>query len=240
MYIEAVHRLSDVGAVITLAVHGISKEGFDADWRIVEFLTIDGDVGNRCEIFDEADLDAALAKFEELSRPTPRLENAASQAYERLRAHFAARDWEAMTAMLASDAVSDDRRRTANAGSRRGPEAAIQDAHAMTDLGFTNVTSTVIAIRGERLVLMRARYFGPDGEAAAFYTEVLNLVEIGADNRIVGRVCSTPTTSTPPSPNSTPDTSRAKGPPTRTYGPSSPVASARSAGTSYRRPRPIA
>ena len=143
-----------------------------------------------------------------------------------------------MTAMLASDAVSDDRRRTANAGSRSGPEAAIQDAHAMTDLGFTNVTSTVMATRGERLVLMRARYFGPDGDAAAFYTEVLNLVEIDADNRIVGVSGSTPTTSTPLSPSLMLDTSRARGPPTRTYGPSSSVASPRCAGTSCRRPRP--
>ncbi len=51
MYIEAVHQLNDVGAVITLAVHGISQEGFDADWRIVEVLTRDGDVGSRCEVY---------------------------------------------------------------------------------------------------------------------------------------------------------------------------------------------
>jgi hypothetical protein len=32
-------------------------------------LTVDGDLINRCEIFDEADIDAALARFDELSRP---------------------------------------------------------------------------------------------------------------------------------------------------------------------------
>ena len=188
VYIEVVHRLSNLGVVITQAAHGTSQQGFEAEWRENSVFTFDGDLLSRCEIFDDADLDAALAKFEELSRSAPQLENAAARAYERLRAHFAASDWEAMTAMLASDAVSDDRRRTANAGIRRGPEAAIQDAHAMTDLGFTDLTSTVIATRGERLVLMRARYSGPDRGDAAFYTEVLNLVEIGADDRIVGRV----------------------------------------------------
>jgi hypothetical protein len=30
--------------------------------------TVDGDLINRCELFDEADLDAALARFDELSR----------------------------------------------------------------------------------------------------------------------------------------------------------------------------
>ena len=42
-------------------------------------LTVDGDLISRCELFDEADLDAALARFDELSRPAPRLENAASR-----------------------------------------------------------------------------------------------------------------------------------------------------------------
>ena len=37
MYIEAVHRLNDLGAVVTLAAHGTSHEGFDAEWRAVEF-----------------------------------------------------------------------------------------------------------------------------------------------------------------------------------------------------------
>jgi hypothetical protein len=33
-------------------------------------MSIDGDQFNRCEVFDEADLDAALARFDELSTPT--------------------------------------------------------------------------------------------------------------------------------------------------------------------------
>ena len=62
---------------------GPRNEGFDAEWRVIEYLTVEGDLVSRCEIFDEADLDAALAKFDELSRPAPRLENAASQVDER-------------------------------------------------------------------------------------------------------------------------------------------------------------
>ena len=63
---------------------GTSHEGFDAEWRGVEIMTVDGDLVNRSEVFDEDDLEAALARFEELSQPAPRLENAASQASERL------------------------------------------------------------------------------------------------------------------------------------------------------------
>ena len=39
---------------------------FDAEWRGVEIMTVDGDLLSRAEVFDEADLDAALAKFDEL------------------------------------------------------------------------------------------------------------------------------------------------------------------------------
>ena len=58
---------------------------------------------NRCELFDEADLDAALATFEQLSRPAPLLENTASQVGERYREHFAAGDWDAMAATILAD-----------------------------------------------------------------------------------------------------------------------------------------
>ena len=95
VYIEAVHRLSNLGAVVTQASHGTSQEGFDAEWRVITFSTVEGDLINRCELFDEADLDAALARFEELSRPAPRLENAATRVTERFQA-LAAHDWDAI------------------------------------------------------------------------------------------------------------------------------------------------
>ena len=96
IHIEAVHRLSRPRSGRHPRGEGTSQEGFDAEWREVDILTVDGDLINRCELFDEADIDAALARFDELSRPAPRLENAASQVDERFWAYFAARDWDAM------------------------------------------------------------------------------------------------------------------------------------------------
>ncbi len=133
-----------------------SQEGFDAEWRMVDLVTVDGDLINRGELFDEADLDAALARFDELSRPAPRLENAASQVDERFWTYFAARDWAAMAEMLADDMFTDDRRRVVNAGVRHGRDAEIANMRAIADLG-ANVTSIVMATRGERLVLARVR-----------------------------------------------------------------------------------
>ena len=77
------HRLNNLGAVVTHVAHETSQEGFDAEWRVISVLTVDGDMINRCEVFDEADLDAAIARFDQLSRPAPRLENAASRVVER-------------------------------------------------------------------------------------------------------------------------------------------------------------
>ena len=88
-------------------------------------MTVEGDLINRCEIFDEADLDAALARFDELSRPAPRLENAASRVDERFRTYFAARDWDAMAEILADDISHDDRRQVVSAGVRHGRDAEI-------------------------------------------------------------------------------------------------------------------
>ena len=69
IYIGAVHRLSEIGAVVTHLARGISQEGFDAEWRDVHVLAVEGDMFSRCELFDEADLDTAIARFDQLSRP---------------------------------------------------------------------------------------------------------------------------------------------------------------------------
>ncbi len=95
IHIEAVHRLDTFGAVITHTASGSSPEGFDAEWRAIDVLTVEGDRITGCEIFDEADLDAALARFDELHPQTPRLENAASQVEQRFLTYFATRDWDA-------------------------------------------------------------------------------------------------------------------------------------------------
>ena len=97
VYIEAVHRLSERGAVVTQVLKGPRKRASTREWRMITIFTVEGDLISRVEVFDEADLDAALARFEELQPPTPRLENAASQVHATLQgATFATRDWDAI------------------------------------------------------------------------------------------------------------------------------------------------
>ena len=188
IYVEAVHRLSDVGVVCTHVTHGVSHEGFSAEWREVDVLMVEGDIVNHAEIFDEADFDAALAKFEELSPHQGRLKNAASEIVDRVNAYFAARDWAALGAMMATDVVDEDRRRIANAGVRHGRDALVGGVQTAADLGAQHVASTVIATRGDRLALCRLRYSGRDHRPEAFYSEALGVVEIDIDKRVIVHV----------------------------------------------------
>jgi hypothetical protein len=185
--IEAVHRLSSFGAVITATGHGTSQEGFDAEWRYIHLLTFKGNLISRGEFFDEADLDAALARFEELHAQTRRLENAASQTYGRFRSYFAARDWAAMAELLTVDTTVDDHRRVVNAEIRRGRDVEIANMRAFAEIGATTSTATVIATRGERLALCRTCISGEDQQPGAFHIEFLSVVEIDSDARITAR-----------------------------------------------------
>ena len=236
VYVETVHRLSDRGAVFTWAGHGTSQEGFEAEWRGINVLTVEGDLINRGEIFDEADIDAALARFEELHRSTPRLQNAASRADERFWMSFTAREWAAMAELAADNISTDDRRRLVNAGIRQGRDDYMADMRAIAEvLPDEDMTSTAMATRGARLALTRIRGShraqGPaKSKSAPRCCLLLKSTPTVGWCRASG---STSTTSTPLSPNSMPDTSPAKRPPTRTRGRSTQGSTPHSTGTNF-------
>ena len=186
--VATVHRLTNLGAVVAHTTHATSQEGVEVESGEIIILMVDGDLLSRCEIFNEADLDAALARFEELHSQTPRLENPASQVTERFLAQLQAGDWDAIAATLGDDFTQDDRRRVVGAGVRHGRDAEIVDLRAIADLTITNVMSTVIATRGERLALMQVRFSFRDQGPEAFLGELLGICEINADERIVADV----------------------------------------------------
>jgi hypothetical protein len=161
---------------------GTSQEGFDAEWREIGLFAFNGDLVCRFELFDETDLDAALARFDELHPQAPRLENAASRASDRYLERVVAHDLDAMAEMLADDYYTDDRRHVVGGGIH-GRDAQIVNARVGADIGLTDATPTVIATRGERLVLSRVRYSRRDQGLEAFVVEILAVVEINADDR---------------------------------------------------------
>ena len=187
IYIEEVLRLNGLGAVIGYAAQGNSHEGFEAEWRGCTLLMVEGDRVSRCEVFDEIDLDVAIARFDELSRPVHQLKNAASRVSERLNASFAARDWAAMADLLTEDFYGDDRRQVVKVD-LHGRDAAIESFRAAAEFGVPDAKASILATRGERLALTRVRYSLSDEEPDAFHVELLQIVEIDGDERVTGLV----------------------------------------------------
>lgn len=189
IYVEAVHRLTDRGAVITHVAKGTSQDGSDVEWRMVDTLVVDGGLISHCEMFDEADLDTALARLEELqSRKTRRLHNMASQASQRFLAQFTNHDWAAMADIWADDYYHDDHRSIVNAGIRHGREAALANMRAVADLNITDVDVSDIATRGEHLILTRSVFSFRDQDPEAFVAEQLDVGEFNAEGRLAASV----------------------------------------------------
>src|SRR6185437_5098175 len=119
-------------------------------------------------------------RFDQLNRPAPRLENAATRAYERYRGYFADRDWAAMTELLTADTFVVDHRRSVNSGVRRGRDVEIANMQAVAEIGAEKITATVVATRGDRLGLCRTCIWGGN-QPGAFRIEFFSVVEITAD-----------------------------------------------------------
>ena len=150
--IESVHRLTDLGAVFTHVGKGTSRDGFDAEWRTVDIMTVDGDLINRSELFDEDDLDAALARFDELTRNAPRLENEATRIGEQLADAYNRRDLDTYISLASPDGLFIDRRQ----GLHSELEASLrQNLQAVLNVSPNSFEMTwePIATRGSRLSL---------------------------------------------------------------------------------------
>ncbi len=92
--IEAVHRLSGFGAVVTHVQHGTSTEGFDAEWRMIQVLIVEADRISRLR-------NVRRGRPRRRARPLRRTASAGAAAGERGNrvedryfAYFAAHDWD--------------------------------------------------------------------------------------------------------------------------------------------------
>ncbi len=136
---------------------------------MIDVFTVEGDLISRFELFDEADLDAALARFDELQPQAPRLENAATKVTEPYWKHYAAREWAAMAELVARDISTDDRRRVVNVGIRHGRDEHMADMRSITEvLPDLDITTAVMATRGARSVLTRIRLVSSGMEFGEF------------------------------------------------------------------------
>jgi hypothetical protein len=180
--IEAVHRLSGFGAVIALKAYGTSTEGFAAEWRMIQLPVVEGDRVDDCEVFDEADLDSALARFDELNRPAP-LENSATRTWLRMADAFNHRDLDGFLALTPADSRGEDRRKGLRASfDEIVPPDVLQ---AMFDANPSwRCETEPLAIRGRRFALIRNRYRDTAEAGQPITSELLTVIEVRDDGRM--------------------------------------------------------
>ena len=165
-------------ALSTLDSRGTTIEGSEYQWLLHAVMVVgQTDRITRVEIFAEDAFEFALARLDELgtphTQPAPTLTNAAMRRVQGMEAAFAARDWKWFGANYAADFVADDRRPTVNSGRNVGIAPTIALSEALADT-FISVTQEPLAIRGERLVLVRRVFHQPE----SFDLEIVVLVEM--------------------------------------------------------------
>ena len=81
---------------------------------------------------------------------------------------------ECLGGKLVDDIYNGDHRRVVNAGIQHGRDAEMENMRLAAELGITHATSSVIAIRGEHLALIRAQFSQDDQKSETFHVEVLS------------------------------------------------------------------
>src|SRR5207247_11028695 len=78
--ITEVHRLDHHGVVVSFMFEGTGAEGLEARWSVVNVYSVAEGQIRGVDIYPDDQLDAALARFEELRPSIVALENACSRA----------------------------------------------------------------------------------------------------------------------------------------------------------------
>jgi ketosteroid isomerase-like protein len=162
-----------------------SRDGGRYEIPLVAILELDDrDRLARADIYDPDQFDEALARFEALKALTPPspFANAATRLNERVVRAWAARDWEAVSALHSSAVHIDDRRRFMRM--RVGAEDAMAQVRFYFDVPGSRFVITPIATRGERLALSRLLFEGNvDDDGGVLAIDYLAVDEVDPEGR---------------------------------------------------------
>jgi hypothetical protein len=137
----------------------------------------------RIDHYDHDQLAEARARFEELGREQPEASasvhfaNAAWRSLGRMQSAYNARDWDRFARELAADFHHDDRRPLARLDLDRAQ--FLEGARTMVELSGLDAEHELVATRGDRLALVRARYRGAGRDFGQ--TEIAHLLLIEVD-----------------------------------------------------------
>jgi ketosteroid isomerase-like protein len=197
-YIARSHiRITPHGNVADAVFLGRTVEDTLVDRRFIGLSFIRGDLLARIDVFDEDHLDDAFALFDELGPPTvdadgppplgPRdgsvLENRCTRVMAEQIEHYQRGDFDAGAELYADDFVRFDRTRALQTEDR-GRDDILSYIRASVGVGYRRFEGVPIAIRGERLALMRWVVEDDTG----LVSERLSVYEIGEEGLIIRAV----------------------------------------------------
>jgi class 3 adenylate cyclase/ketosteroid isomerase-like protein len=181
---RCVLALEPHGAVAVSRTFGTLSEGGAFERYVLHVWTVARGRITRLEHFEIDQLDAALARLAEL-RPDPlRIPpNAATRARDRFVGFIEKQDWEALRGLCAPIRWEDRRRLIRTTGEC---DTVVANSMLLARAG-TRFSRTPLATAGERLLLERLRVTGP-ADGLDFETDVLDLVEVDADGRLIALI----------------------------------------------------
>ena len=141
-YIEAVHRLNDLGAVVTHVAHGTSQEGFDAEWRVVDTSDSRRRPGQPRRALRRGRPRRGAREVRTAQPPGAVAGKRGKPSVRALSGALCGARLGRHGGPMADDFSTDDRRRVVGSGLRIGREAQIADMRAIADLVITNMTWT--------------------------------------------------------------------------------------------------
>ncbi len=150
---HGVLAISETVCVLDTEPRAVDALGTETEWRSLLLVEVHDSLVMRWEEFDVDSIDAALARFDELTVPTDRLSNRASATAARARDAFFARDIETMLEQYASNAVMQDRRALFDTTYTVEQWRAVA-ADLMDNEDFAASLTEVLATRGQHVCLL--------------------------------------------------------------------------------------
>jgi class 3 adenylate cyclase/tetratricopeptide (TPR) repeat protein len=181
-------RISEHAAIADSTWTGI-RDGGAFELANVIVLRHDGRRVLHLELFDDDQLDAALARFAELSarvEQTRLLENDATRSADRTGAAWRARDWPRLASLFAPGFRLVDRRTWSHVDLDR--ERHLESLRSSFDMPTSRYRSEVLATRGERLALSRLLWSGARPGSGPSEIEWLEVAELDAEGRFAAIV----------------------------------------------------
>jgi tetratricopeptide (TPR) repeat protein len=177
----------------TSGIDRTSGGAFESHFLLLWVFGPDGRVIHD-ETFDAERVEQALARFDELvlgdpseyplskgrtkegSPPTPRIENAATRAIDRLNDAWEAHDWKRLAALFPADFRGSDRRRMVQLDLDR--DQYLEFIRMLFEISWSRPESEVLATRGARLALYRIRVEGSDRSIGPSEIDSLGVIEV--------------------------------------------------------------